>query len=51
MILVAGLVNMETTVKVEGFPIKYTPIEYLFGGVDSLVSGVAVSIPKAIKTL
>ncbi len=50
-ILVSGLVNTETTVKVREFPIKYYPIDYPFFGVDTKVSGVAYNVVKALKTL
>ncbi len=51
MILVAGLINIETTLKVEGFPIGYNPVEYNFFGIDTTVSSVGISIPKALNTL
>lgn len=50
-ILVSGLVNVETTVRVRQFPIPYYPIDYPFFGIDSAVSGVAYNIALAIKTL
>jgi len=50
-ILISGLVNTETTVKVKEFPIEYFPIEYPFFGVNTNVSGVAYNIAKALKTL
>lgn len=50
-ILVSGLTNIETTVKVEGFPIEYNPINYNFFGVNSTVSGVAINMGKALTTL
>ncbi|MGL5086995.1 MAG: carbohydrate kinase family protein [Clostridium sp.] len=50
-ILISGLINIETTLKVKGFPIEYFPIEYPFFGIKSLVSGVAVNISKALGTL
>lgn len=50
-ILVSGLVNIETTVKVRAFPIPYYPIDYPFFGVGSAVSGVAYNIAKALTTL
>ena len=34
-ILVSGLLNIETTVSVRGFPIEYYPIDYPFFGVAS----------------
>ena len=50
-ILVSGLINTETTVKVREFPIKYYPIDYSFFGVNTRVSGVAYNIAKALTTL
>lgn len=50
-ILVSGLVNMETTVRVRQFPVQYYPIDYPFFGVNSAVSGVAYNIAKALRTL
>lgn len=50
-IVVAGLINIETTLKVKGFPIEYFPIDYPFYGVKSEVAGVGVNIPKAFTTL
>ena len=50
-ILISGLVNVETTVRVRQFPIEYYPIDYPFFGVGSAVSGVAYNIAKALRTL
>ena len=50
-ILVSGLLNIETTVAVRGFPINYYPIDYPFFGVDSAVSGVGFNLAKALTTL
>jgi acarbose 7IV-phosphotransferase len=50
-ILVSGLVNIETTVKVDGFPIEYSPVRYPFHGVNSKVSGVGYNIAKALNSL
>lgn len=50
-ILVAGLVNVETTVAVRGFPIPYYPIDYPFFGVRSNVSGVGFNIVRALSAL
>lgn len=50
-ILVSGLINTETTVKVKQFPIEYFPIDYPFFGVNTRVSGVAYNIVKALTTL
>ncbi len=50
-ILVSGLINIETTLKVDGFPIQYTPVRYPFYGVNSSVSGVGYNLSKALTTL
>lgn len=50
-ILVSGLINTETTVKVRKFPIDYYPIDYPFFGVQTAASGVAYNIAAALTTL
>ncbi len=50
-ILVSGLLNIETTVSVRGFPINYYPIDYPFFGINSNVSGVGYNIAKALTVL
>jgi ribokinase len=50
-ILVSGLINIETTLRVEGFPIPYTPVVYPFFGVNSTVSGVGYNIARALTLL
>ena len=50
-ILVSGLVNMETTLRVRQFPVNYYPIDYPFFGINTAVSGVAYNIAKALTTL
>ena len=50
-ILVSGLLNVETTVSVRGFPINYYPIDYPFFGISSHVSGVGFNIAKALTAL
>lgn len=50
-ILVSGLINVETTLKIRQFPIPYYPIDYPFFGVNTAVSGVAYNIGKALRTL
>lgn len=50
-ILVSGLINIETTLKVDDFPIPYFPVRYPFHGVNSTVSGVGYNIAKALITL
>jgi sugar/nucleoside kinase (ribokinase family) len=50
-ILVSGLINVETTLRVDGFPIEYFPVRYPFQGVNSSVSGVGYNVTKALTTL
>ena len=50
-ILVSGLINLETTLRVEGFPIEYSPVHYPFFGVKSTISGVGFNVAKALSTL
>lgn len=50
-ILVSGLINVETTVKIPNFPLEYNPIHYSFFGVNSGVSGVGMNISKALTVL
>lgn len=50
-ILVSGLINIETTLRVDGFPIAYEPVRYPFFGVRSTVSGVGYNVAKALTTL
>jgi ribokinase len=50
-ILVSGLVDLETTVKVDAFPIPYFPVSYPFFGVASAVSGVGYNVAKALRAL
>ena len=50
-ILISGLINTETTVKVKRFPIEYFPIDYPFFGVNTRVSEVAYNLAKAFRSL
>lgn len=50
-VMVSGLVNIETSVKIKEFPIIYYPIDYPFWGIKSAVSGVAYNVAKALKKL
>ena len=50
-IFVSGLLNIEHSLKVDSFPIEYSPIEYPFFGVNSTISGVGYNIYKALTTL
>lgn len=50
-ILVCGNVNLETTLRVETFPIAYTPVNYPFFGISSQVAGVGYNVARALTTL
>lgn len=50
-ILVAGLINIETTLKIDQFPIQYDPVRYPFWGVNSTVSGVGYNLAKSLTRL
>lgn len=50
-ILISGLINIETTCRVSGFPIAYNPVNYPFFGVSSTVSGVGYNVARALTTL
>ena len=50
-ILIAGLINYETTIAVEGFPLEYAPVRYNFFGVNGSTSGVGLNLAAAISKL
>ncbi len=50
-LVVSGLVNIETTLRIESFPIPYFPVSYAFNGVFSSVSGVGANVAKALHRL
>ncbi len=50
-ILISGLINVETTLRVERFPIEYSPVRYPFFGVRSTISGVGFNVAKALTML
>lgn len=49
--LVSGLINIETTLQVEEFPVEYSLVEYPFFSIDATVSGVGYNIAKALSRL
>ena len=49
--LVAGLINLETTLRVDAFPLAYNSQNFPFFGVGSSVSGVGYNIARALKVL
>jgi len=48
--LVAGLINLETTVPVEGFPLPYDPVRFT-PGIASAASGVGWNVARALHAL
>ncbi len=50
-ILVSGLINIETTLRITEFPLEYYPVTYPFFGVNSSVSGVGYNLAKALTVL
>lgn len=50
-VFVSGLINIETTVSVNSFPVEYSPIDFSFFGIESTVSGVGTNISFALKAL
>ncbi len=50
-IFVSGLVNLETTLAIESFPLTYFPVRYPFHGIHDRVSGVGFNVAKALHTL
>lgn len=49
--LISGLINVETSLQVEQFPLVYEPVRYPFFGVSSTVSGVGYNIAMALHQL
>lgn len=49
--LVSGLINIETTIQIEEFPVEYSPVEYPFFSIDATVSGVGYNVTKALTRL
>ena len=47
----AGLINVETTVAIDGFPLDYFPVRYPFNGLHTAVSGVGWNIARALTML
>ncbi len=50
-IFVAGLINIETTLKIDQFPLAYFPVCYPFFGVNKTISGVGYNVAKALAVL
>lgn len=50
-ILVSGLINIETTLRVGGFPLTYEPVRFILHGINSTVSGVGYNLARALTRL
>ena len=50
-ILVSGLINIETTLRIDQFPLHYFPVTFPFDGIQSTVSGVGFNLAKALTIL
>lgn len=50
-ILVSGLTNIETNLRIERFPLDYYPVAYPCYGIRSNVSGVGYNLAKALTRL
>lgn len=50
-ILVSGLINIETTLQCDEFPIDYSPVRYPFFGIQNTISGVGYNVAKALTLL
>jgi acarbose 7IV-phosphotransferase len=48
---VAGLINVETTVAIDAFPLDYFPVRYPFYGLHTAVSGVGWNIARALTVM
>lgn len=51
VVVIAGLINVETTVAVDAFPIEYLPCRYPFHGIQTRTSGVGYNLAAALTTL
>jgi ribokinase len=50
-VLISGLINIETTLRVERFPLDYFPVTYPFFGIHSSVSGVGYNLARALTVM
>lgn len=51
MIVVAGIVNVETTVRVDGFPLEYAKTRFVPGGVTDRLGGVGFNVASGLSAL
>ncbi len=50
-IFVSGLINLETSLNIDHFPLEYSPVHYPFYGIESAVSGVGYNVARALVML
>ncbi|KPM51630.1 sugar kinase [Frankia sp. CcI49] len=50
-VVVAGVVNVQQTIPVEGFPVAYAPVRYLPHGLRLATSGVGLNVARALTGL
>jgi len=48
---VAGLCTLETILRIQGFPHRYSPVEYPFHGIAQAYSGVGLNVAMALARL
>ncbi len=49
--IVAGVVNVQQTIPVDGFPVAYAPVRYVSHGLRLEVSGVGCNVARALSGL
>jgi sugar/nucleoside kinase (ribokinase family) len=50
-VIVVGNVNLETTLRIDAFPLPYAPTRFVPGGIQSSVSGVGWNVARALQRL
>lgn len=50
-VLISGEITVETTLKVEGFPVNYQPVQFPFHAMESSVAGVGINQSRAFAAL
>ncbi|WP_041939109.1 MULTISPECIES: carbohydrate kinase family protein [Frankia] len=50
-VVVAGVVNVQQTVPVDGFPVAYAPVRYATGRLRLAVSGVGLNVARTLDAL
>lgn len=50
-ILISGIINVETTLQINSFPLEYNPVNYAFWGLKTSPSGVGLNVTKSLTGL